>query len=283
MYLGKDYIYQKGRGDFTHVWFTQIMYNKFHNNANSGDKRSNPDPLDGKENDRYTLIWGNEFYECNATAVYGIIKMPGGESIIANNYFKNNNLDKRELTGTITAFSYRRMTSYDQYIFNNIFDGNTPIYGDIAVDGLNLPNMRIFNNTFYGGKKSNTGIRLSFWGNPSTVGYVCNNIFQSLATGVNKPSGSTIVNDDNNFFHDNNLNFSGWSPKGNVYANNPGLSNPGNHDFSIQKSSNAAAKATNLSNFFSVDFRRAERGSTWDTGAYQHTLKPVQGLRIQYP
>lgn len=293
IYFGRDERFQCV--PYSYEWNGSIMYNEFDNtigyttdgNGCTGGDRSNTDgdQIDTKDNDRYLMIWGNYFHDSQNAPAYGIIKGMANEQCIANNYFAD-----------IDAASYGAISlmdagnSNDSYIFNNIFYNNS---GRMIAsrNSQSYPNLRVYNNTFYGQDSSDYAIYLNAG---LTIGYFYNNIIQNFANGVYAASGNGIINDDNNFFYSNTTNYSGWTPAGTIYTTDPGLSDPSNEDFSLSSGANAVGAGSDLSTTFDVDNHNAAtpatlpgtqpifRSGAWDIGAYEYQQQAsISGVSLQ--
>ncbi len=257
---------------------TQFMYNYI---WLSGTQFREGDGIDGKSNNRYTMIWGNHFYNIDLTGAtrpgFGVVKMPANETCIANNYFDSCVCNPGSY-GVVTVFSF---TITDVYIFGNIFYNNA---GSSITGSSSSGTFYIYNNTFYGRKSGDIAINPDDWNGPDTIFQnVYNNIIQNYATGILVAAGSAITNDADNIFYGNTTNYSGWTPSDISHVNqNPGLTNPAGGNFSISSGSYAKDKGTDLSATFDVDNHNAAtpstlpgtqpivRSGTWDIGAYEY-------------
>ncbi len=96
---------------------------------------------------------------------------------------------------------------------NNILNGNRvagiSINGDTPAGGgtiVNSPIVRVFNNTFYGVRNGDAGLRITNGVSPIAE----NNIFANLATGVSVDAASTPTSVVQFSVFQNNIN-DGWS------------------------------------------------------------------------
>lgn len=264
---------------------TQIMYNEIWTSG-SISGLTEDDGIDGKENNDYTMIWGNYFHDLEPD--FGGIKLPAGNVCAANNYFKNVNPQSSSDYGVVSQFSYG-LGGKTHYIFNNIFDSCYD--NNIGLGPTSAGTTCIWNNTFYGRKSNDTAIKL---GINSATGYIAelkNNIFQHYAVGIDNSDG-TISADADNIWYDNTTNYSGWTPNDTDHVGqDPNLVNPSSGDFSIGSSAYAKDKGSTISTF-SVDNHDAAnptlagltqlifrpQNSAWDIGAYEY-VPTVQILK----
>ncbi|MHC4676391.1 MAG: Ig-like domain-containing protein, partial [Planctomycetota bacterium] len=263
----------------------QIMYNYFHDGFSCENSRSDPEAIDGRANNRYTMIWGNYFYNNDQCKYDNLVRFPGGEFVVANNYFESNDPKLGGVCGggnTLGGWEVITDTGCDgggldysdgcggsactNYIFNNIFDRNktkTAVqdspHGNIGVYKISGGTWHIYNNTFYGPDKESgvAAITLKDAGaSPSaTLTNVYNNIIQNFQTGLDGEDG-TITNDANNILYDNTDNCQGGETcfsDQSLFNIDPGLTNPATGDFTISVGDNAHGVGTDLSAYFQVD------------------------------